>query len=98
MVNPQYRSKAGMMLPCAARTPGPLTIVNGQAKYTTETGYELDGTVGPNGQLDMRIVNPRGGLQRPFELRAAGQIDSTGTVHARQTGTACSHDFVWQKS
>ena len=39
-VNQTYTSRGGRMLSCTDRTPGPLTIVNGQAKYTTETGHQ----------------------------------------------------------
>jgi hypothetical protein len=80
------------MLQCSDRTPGPLTIVNDHAKYTTETGNELSGTVGPNGELDLRLIHGR-----PMELRTTAQIDRTGTVHARQSGASCSYDYVWQK-
>src|SRR5215831_2143104 len=55
-VNQTYRSREGRMLLCWDRTPGPLTIANGHAKYTTETGHELSGTVGPNGELDLRMM------------------------------------------
>jgi hypothetical protein len=97
-VNQTYRSRAGQMLLCSDRTPGPLTIVNGHAKYTTETGNELDGTVGPNGGLDLRFMTGAGNVHgRPMEMRTTAQIDSTGTVHAHQRGGSCSYDYVWQK-
>ena len=38
------------------RTPGALTIVQGQARYDTQTGYELQGQVGPNGELDTQVM------------------------------------------
>jgi hypothetical protein len=44
-VNPTYTSSKGDTAPCPYRTPGPLTIASGQARYNTETGYELVGTV-----------------------------------------------------
>jgi hypothetical protein len=95
-VNPMYTSSNGGMLPCPDRIPGPLTIVQDQARYTTESGYQLQGTVGPQGALEMRVMAVGG--SRPMEMRTlAAQLDSTGTVHARQIGGACSHDFVWQK-
>jgi hypothetical protein len=40
-VNPKHTSSKGDMAPCPDRTPGPLTIAQGQARYTAETGYEL---------------------------------------------------------
>lgn len=86
------------MAPCPDRTAGPLTIGQGQAQYTTESGYELKGPVGPNGELDMRIMAVGGGGSRALEMRtAAAQIDSTGKVYARQIGAGCSYDYVWQK-
>ena len=45
---------------CADRTAGPLTIAQGQAQYTTATGYQLTGPVGPQGQLAMRSLTPPG--------------------------------------
>jgi len=97
-VNPMYTSSKGDMAPCPDRTPGPLTIVHGQARYTTQTGYELQGPVGPYGELDMRMIPVSVGGSRPMEMRAAAaEIDVTGTVRLRQIGGACSYDFVWQK-
>jgi hypothetical protein len=95
-VNQMYTSMNGGMLPCPDRIPGPLTIVQGQARYTTATGYQLEGTVGSHGELEMQVMATGG--SRPMEMRTSGaQIDSTGTVRARQIGGACSHDFIWQK-
>jgi hypothetical protein len=97
-VNQTYTSRGGRMLSCTDRTPGPLTIVNGQAKYTTETGHEISGTVGPSGVLDLRMMAGAGEVHsRPMEMHTTAQIDSTGTVHARQKGGSCSYDYVWQK-
>jgi hypothetical protein len=94
-VNAMSISGKGDMAPCPDRTPGPLTIVQGQARYTTQTGHELQGPVGPNGELDMRISAVGGGGSRPMELRtAAAQIDNTGKVYARQIGAGCSYDYV----
>jgi hypothetical protein len=92
-VNPMSTSSKGDMAPFPDRTPGPLTIAQGQARYTTQTGYELQGAVGPNGELDMRLMNVGvgGGGFRPLEVRTtAAQIDRTCTVRARQIG-------VWAK-
>jgi hypothetical protein len=95
-VNQMYTSRKGDMAPCPDRTPGPLTIAQGQGRYTTQTGYELQGPVGPNGELELRVMAVGG--SRPMEMRAAAaEIESTGTVRARQIGGACSYDFVWQK-
>jgi hypothetical protein len=95
-VNAMYTSPNGSMLLCPDRIPGPLTIAQGQARYTTASGNRLEGTVGPQGELEMRVMEVGG--SRPMELRtSAEQIDATGTVRARQVGGACSYDFVWQK-
>jgi hypothetical protein len=95
-VNPTYTSGNGGMLPCPDRTPGPLTIVQGQARYNTETGYQLQGTVRSQGELEMGVMAVGG--SRPMEMRTSGaQIDGSGTVRARQIGGACSYDLVWQK-
>jgi hypothetical protein len=94
-VNKMYTTKKGLMAQCPDRRPGPLTIAQGQAQYTSETGYRLRGTVGPQGELAMRASGP--GISRPIEINLNGGIDSAGTVHARQISNACSYDFVWQK-
>jgi hypothetical protein len=82
----------------------PLTIANGQARYPglgrlTAAGFE--GTLGPQGQLVMRLADtpaPRGrGASPGVEIIINGQIDGHGTVHARQMGYSCSYDLVWQK-
>jgi len=72
------------MAPCPDRTPGPLTITQGQAQYTTETGYQLQGPVRPKGELDMRLMSVGGGGSRALKMRTPAQIDRTGTVHGRQ--------------
>jgi hypothetical protein len=39
-----------------------------------------------------------GGGPRPLEMRTtAAQIDGIGKVYARQIGSGCSYDYVWQK-
>jgi len=89
---------------CGDYTGRPLTIANGQARYPglgrlTAAGFE--GAVGPQGRLAMRLADtpaPRGrGASPGVEIIVNGQIDANGTVHARQTGYACSYDLVWQK-
>ena len=83
---------------CPYRRAGPLTIVNGQARYTSATGRQLEGTVGPQGELALRFVAPPGsGGYRPIELTVSGSIDGAGTVRARQSSNSCSYDFIWQK-
>ena len=97
-VNPMYTALNGRMAPCPDRTPGPLTIQNGHARYTAESGHVLLGTIGPSGELDMRMVPTTVGGSRPMEMRSeAAGIDSAGTVSLRQVAAGCSYDFVWQK-
>jgi hypothetical protein len=94
-VNNMFTTKKGLMAQCLDRTPGPLRIVHGRARYTSATGYRVRGTVGPQGELAMRATGPGG--SRPIEINVNGTIDGSGTVRARQTSNACSYDFVWQK-
>ena len=96
-VNAMYTAMNGRMAPCPDRTPGPLTIQNGVARYTAESGHELQGTIGPNGELDMRMAPVTVGGSRPMEMRAVAGIDNAGTIRLRQIGNACAHDFVWQR-
>lgn len=93
-----YRTRGGQMGVCADRTAGPLTIAQGQAQYTTETGYQLRGPVGPQGQLAMRSLTPPGsnGYQ-PLDIIVNGRVDGAGTARARQISNSCSYDFVWRK-
>ena len=71
-VNEMYTSMNGGMLPCPDRIPGPLTIAQGEARYTTATGDQLEGTVGPQGELEMRVI---GGWRLP----------ANGAAHVRRT-------------
>jgi hypothetical protein len=97
-VNRTYVTRAGQMGQCPDRGAGPLTIVMGQARYTSATGRQLEGTVGSQGELSMRFVAPPGGSgYRPIELVVDGRIDGTGTVRARQLSNSCSYDFIWRK-
>jgi hypothetical protein len=85
---------------CPDRRAGPLHVANGQARYTTATGYKLRGKVGPQGELAMHLVAPpntSNAGSRPIDLIVSGAIDSAGAARARQTGGSCSYDFVWQK-
>jgi len=98
-VNETYTERSGRLGQCPNRRPGPLHIINDQARYTTATGDKLRGSVGPQGQLAMRIITPpnSAGAYRPVEINLTGGIDGSGTVRARQIGNSCSYDFVWQK-
>jgi len=95
-VNQMYIAEKGNMVVCPDRMPGPLTIVQGQARYTDASGDPVDGTVGRQGELAMHAAEPGGA--RAMELDVRGSVAGNGTVHARQQGYSCSYDFVWQKN
>jgi hypothetical protein len=99
-VNQTYTARSGQLGQCPDRRAGPLHIENGRVRYTTATGNKLRGTVGPQGELAMRIITPpnTGGGYRPVEINLSGSVDGSGTVRARQIGNSCSYDFVWQKA
>lgn len=100
-VNATYVARNGRTGPCPERRAGPLHVANGQARYTTTTGYKLRGTVGPQGELELHIVAPpnsNNAGSSPIDLVVNGTIDGSGAVRARQTSHSCSYDFVWQKS
>jgi hypothetical protein len=94
-VNQTFMTRKAQVGQCPDRRPGPLTVMQGRARYKSATGYPLRGTVGPQGELAMRAAGP--GQSQPIEIRVSGQIDGTGTVRARQTSNSCNYDFVWQK-
>ena len=95
-VNETYTSYNGQTGMCPSRRPGPLHVAGGSAHYTTATGYRLKGIVGAQGELAMQ--SPMIGSSRPFTMGASGSIDGNGTAHVRQTSSACSYDFTWQKA
>jgi hypothetical protein len=97
-VNATFVTRGGHLGQCPERAAGPLTVVRGRARYTSATGRQLKGTVGPQGELAMRLLAlPGSNGYRPIELIVSGSIDGTGTIRARQKGNSCSYDFVWQK-
>jgi hypothetical protein len=97
-VNKTYTSRKGQMGQCPNRVAGPLTIAQGQAWYTSATGYQVQGTIGPQGQLEMRAsAPPTTGGSQPIQIILNGTIDNTGTIRARQRSNLCSYDFVWRK-
>jgi hypothetical protein len=82
------------------RKLGPLTIANGQARYSgsgrvTKAGFE--GTVGSQGELALRLAAPASKSSLGAEIVTHGIIDGNGTIRARQTSRGCSYDLVWQK-
>src|SRR5262249_52817101 len=72
-VTDTYVSRGGAMGVCPNRTPGPLSIAHGQARYISETGRSLFGTVGPRGELTMQWAEENTG--RENQLRVNGTID-----------------------
>ena|ERR1044072_5182579 len=92
-VSDTFVSRKGDTGICPDRRPGPLTIVNGLVRYTTETGRNLSGLLRPNGDFEINFVEPDGSSP----LRVGGIVESNGTVRVRQLGNSCSYDFVWQK-
>ena len=82
------------------RRMGPLTIAAGQARYSgfgrvTKEGFA--GTVGPQGELTMKLAAPASHSSLGVEIITRGTIDGNGTVRVRQMGRSCSYDLVWQK-
>jgi hypothetical protein len=101
-VNETYTTLgAGRFLQCDDRIAGPLSIANDQARYSgfgLRRTAEFEGTVGPNGQLTMRSLEPPRRYPSPGALlMVSGRIDANGIVHARQIGYDCSYDLIWQK-
>ena len=83
---------------------GPLTVVNGQARYSSPgrlTAAGFEGTVGSQGELAMRLASTpatRGAGASPgVEIAIRGKIDGNGMVSARQMGYLCSYDLIWRK-
>ncbi|MGH7117113.1 MAG: hypothetical protein ACREE9_21780 [Stellaceae bacterium] len=98
-VNQTYRSRGGQLFQCPPLSVGPLSVAQGRASYTTATGHQLTGTVGPQGQLSMgSLAAPSsGGGYRPVETNVSGSIAASGYARARQIGNSCSYEFIWQK-
>jgi hypothetical protein len=78
---------------CPDRNPGQFTVIDGRARYTTDSGRNLEAPVEPNGQFEMRFAEADGSNV----LRVLGAIDGNGTVRVRQMGNSCSYDFIWKK-
>ena len=104
-VNETQTTGRGQMKPCfeIRRTVGPLTIMNGQARlagWGRNRASGFDGTVGPQGELRMRLRSTpiNGGEDAGVEEMINGRIDATGTIRARQANYWCSHDLIWQKT
>jgi hypothetical protein len=92
-LNESFRNYVGRLERCADYKGTPLTIVNGQVRFFTWTG-----TVGPQGELTMHVT------LAPFkgpviqDRTITGEIDNTGTIHARCSTRYCQYDVIWRKA
>lgn len=79
---------------CGDAKVGPLTVVNGQARYNL-----LKGTVGSQGELAMRYTPTpvNRGSSPGVEIITSGRIDKNGTIRARRMTYYCRYDLIWQK-
>jgi hypothetical protein len=81
---------------------GTLHIMNGQVLLSNGPDYRYEGTVGPQGELAMRLTSPapghHAGSTPGLEIMVSGKIDRNGTVRARRMDYRCSYDFIWQKA
>ncbi len=98
-VNQSYTTRGGRLFQCPELSAGPLTVSQGRASYTTATGHQLTGTVGPQGQLAMgsMAAPSSGGGYRPVETNVSGSVSANGYARARQMGNSCSYEFLWQR-
>jgi len=98
-VNETYmQTKTARIGQCGNGIVGPLSIVNGQARYSGPN-RDFEGTVGPQGELVMRRhEEPVNGGETPGRgATTNGKIHSNGTARARQVGGWRSHDLTWQR-
>ena len=96
-LNQTYMSRSGQMGYCPESTPSPLSISQGRAWYVSSSGRHLAGTVSPQGQILIRVSEPRDSSRGPFEMDVTGVVDGAGTVRARQRGNSCSYDLTWRR-
>jgi hypothetical protein len=94
-VNQTFVQRGGQMGFCPEARPGPLVIAQNRVSYITESGRRLDGTVAPNGQIDIRYADPTS--FQPTRVNVTGSVDRSGIVRLRQEGNSCSYDIVWQR-
>ena len=98
-VDPYIKSVAQ----CGEVRPGPLIIERGQAQFSSPSrwGGQFAGTVGPQGELQMRLTAAAAwpeGVVPGNEINLSGRIDRDGTVRALARSRACAYDLVWQKA
>jgi len=99
-VNDSYMTMTARMGACPrGKVVGPLTTVNGQARYSSsKNSPQKVGTVGSRGELAMRLIliqSNAGAVLR--EITLIGRINDDGTIRARQIGYYCSYDLIWEK-
>ena len=99
-VNETYTTRAGRLGRCGdARSVGPLTIVNGQARYSNGRTLPVRGdgrARGASWRCDWSLAP--GNKNTPgIEIIASGSVGGNGAVRARQSGNLCSYDLVWRK-
>ena len=100
IVSPTYTTENGRIGQCVDDwQAGPLTIVRGQARFSTINFFtlEFEGTVGSQGELAME---GQGGAPEwgrgPHQGTLNARVDNTGTVRGR-LASRCTYDFVWRK-
>jgi hypothetical protein len=99
-VNETYLAGIGRVGSCPAnKKAGALHIVNGRARLSNGPGYHYEGTIGPQGELAMRLVTPAvcSKCSLGVEIMVNGRIEGNGTVKARRMDYRCSYDLIWRK-
>jgi hypothetical protein len=96
-LNQTYVTRQGQTGFCPESTPSPLSISQGRVWYVSSSGRHLAGTVSPQGQILIRVSEPRDSSRGPFEMDVTGVADGAGTVRARQRGNSCSYDLTWRR-
>jgi len=103
-VNENFRDFNNREHPCGyIRNMGPLIIGKGEAQYYLNNIDQSlsQGTVGPQGELTMRLVATparKTGWGTGPEITTTGRIDGNGTARARRMSGYCNNDLVWQRA
>jgi hypothetical protein len=105
-VNETFVNYHGRTGQCWGWMMGPLTILNGRARYSGSSGrqstFQFEGTIRSPGELAMRNLSEPGsrgaGAAPGFEINVSGRIGGNGTVRARQSSNRCNRDLIWQKA
>jgi len=89
-------SKHGRGQCVSSGTISPLTIANGQVRYSASDGVTLtdfEGFVNVQGQFTTRGTNPVSGTA----ISGYGKINGDGTIYLRWIGWFCDFDLVWKR-